>query len=117
MEWKKWEFADRRVLLYIASLDELVRHGLLALRDTLQQDKELTIQNTSLGIVGKDKDFHIIEDEALQRYLDLLGDETRSRRGGASGRSAAESIAAESSREDNNTEIDRGDVAPMETDN
>ncbi|GAA5894145.1 proteasome core particle subunit alpha 6 [Sporobolomyces salmoneus] len=35
-----------------STLDELIRHGLNALRDTLQQDKELTIENTSIGIVG-----------------------------------------------------------------
>lgn len=34
------------------SLDELVKHGLHALRETLQQDKELTVSNTSIGIVG-----------------------------------------------------------------
>ncbi|KAK0468016.1 20S proteasome subunit [Desarmillaria tabescens] len=33
-------------------LDELIRHGLHALRETLQQDKELNINNTSIGIVG-----------------------------------------------------------------
>lgn len=35
-----------------ATLEELIKHGLHALRDTLQQDKELTVENTSLGIVG-----------------------------------------------------------------
>jgi len=35
-----------------ASLEELIKHGLNALRDTLQQDKELTVENTSIGIVG-----------------------------------------------------------------
>lgn len=30
----------------------MIKHGLHALRDTLQQDKELTPLNTSLGIVG-----------------------------------------------------------------
>lgn len=30
----------------------MIKHGLHALRDTLQQDKELTPFNTSLGIVG-----------------------------------------------------------------
>ncbi|GAA5984464.1 hypothetical protein JCM5350_003370, partial [Sporobolomyces pararoseus] len=34
------------------SLEELIKHGLNALRDTLQQDKELTVENTSIGIVG-----------------------------------------------------------------
>ncbi|KAI9315254.1 20S proteasome subunit alpha 6 [Dichotomocladium elegans] len=33
-----------------ASLDELIRHGLLALRDTLQQDNELNTLNTSIGV-------------------------------------------------------------------
>jgi len=59
-----------------APLDDLVKHGLQALRDTLQQDKELNIHNTSIGIVGKDRQFENIEGEELQRYLGLLGEET-----------------------------------------
>lgn len=35
-----------------ATLPELINHGLNALHDTLQQDKHLTIQNTSIAIVG-----------------------------------------------------------------
>ncbi|GAA5880243.1 hypothetical protein JCM16303_003862 [Sporobolomyces ruberrimus] len=35
-----------------STLEELIGHGLNALRDTLQQDKELTVENTSIGIVG-----------------------------------------------------------------
>lgn len=42
----------------------------------MQQDKDLNIHNTSLGIVGKDHAFEIVEGEALQRYLDLLGEDT-----------------------------------------
>jgi hypothetical protein len=61
---------------YKASLEELIRHGLQALRDTLQQDKELNIENTSIAIVGEDHPFEMVEGEGLQRYLDLLGDET-----------------------------------------
>jgi 20S proteasome subunit alpha 6 len=34
------------------SLEDLVRHGLHALRETLQQDKELNVNNTSIGIIG-----------------------------------------------------------------
>ncbi|KAG1199774.1 hypothetical protein G6F35_012476 [Rhizopus arrhizus] len=85
-----------------ASLEELVRHGLQALRDTLQQDKELNIHNTSLGIVGEDKEFEIVEGDALQRYLDLLGEETGRTRLPV-GVSASESVAAESAREDAST--------------
>ncbi|KNZ47577.1 proteasome subunit alpha type [Puccinia sorghi] len=50
-------------------LDELIKHGLHALRDTLQQDKELTTLNTSLGIVGPSHKFEIIEGDALAPYL------------------------------------------------
>jgi len=53
-------------------LEELVRHGLNALRDTLQQDKELNNLNCSIGIVGADKKFKIVEGDELQAYLDLL---------------------------------------------
>lgn len=34
------------------SLDELIMHGLNALRDTLQQDKDLTTLNTSIATIG-----------------------------------------------------------------
>ncbi|KAI9012485.1 nucleophile aminohydrolase [Phycomyces nitens] len=93
------------------SLQELVRHGLQALRDTLQQDKELNIHNTSLGIVGENKEFEIIEGEALQQYLDLLGEETGRTRRSAAGVSASDSVAAEGQ-----TTTDASGVAPMETD-
>ncbi|OBT58464.1 20S proteasome subunit alpha 6 [Pseudogymnoascus sp. 24MN13] len=39
------EFAD-------ASREELVSHGLKALKESLAQDKDLTVENTSIGIVG-----------------------------------------------------------------
>lgn len=32
--------------------DELIRHGLRALKETLVQDRELTVENTSVGVVG-----------------------------------------------------------------
>lgn len=40
-----------------ATKEELVEHGLRALRDSLAQDKELTSANTSIAIVGKDDNF------------------------------------------------------------
>lgn len=30
----------------------MIKHGLHALRETLQQDKELNVNNTSVGIIG-----------------------------------------------------------------
>jgi 20S proteasome subunit alpha 6 len=35
-----------------SSRDELITHGLRALKETLSQDKELTVDNTSVGVVG-----------------------------------------------------------------
>ena len=32
--------------------EELVKHGLLALKESLAQDKELTVENCSVGVVG-----------------------------------------------------------------
>jgi 20S proteasome subunit alpha 6 len=34
------------------SREELVKHGLKALKESLVQDKELTVENTSVGVVG-----------------------------------------------------------------
>ncbi|KAJ3188300.1 hypothetical protein HDU85_005451 [Gaertneriomyces sp. JEL0708] len=87
-----------------ASVDDLIVHGLRALRDTLQQDKELTAENCSLGIVGEGAKFQVLEGGALQRYLDMLAQTEGSN--AASGSAAAGSAPTEG-----------GDEAtPMETD-
>lgn len=39
-----------------ASRDELIKHGLLALKESLSQDKELTVDNASVGVTGMAKD-------------------------------------------------------------
>ncbi|KDN50019.1 hypothetical protein RSAG8_01355, partial [Rhizoctonia solani AG-8 WAC10335] len=54
-----------------ASLDELIKHGLHALRETLQQDKELNINNTSIG-VRSDGSFRILEGEPIQVFIDSM---------------------------------------------
>lgn len=59
------------------SLEELLKHGLRALRDTLPQEVELTTKNCSIGIVGKDKDFTIYDDEEVARYLQMIEGEER----------------------------------------
>lgn len=61
----------------------MIVHGLHALRETLQQDKELTIQNTSIGIVGPPTSsesekgvtsakFRILEGDAIDVFLKKL---------------------------------------------
>lgn len=54
------------------STEELIVHGLNALRDTLSQDVELTSKNTSISIVGESTQFTIYEDETVQQWLDKL---------------------------------------------
>lgn len=54
------------------SLEQLVKHGLFALRETTQSDESLNIKNTSLAIVGLDQKFELIEGAKLQAYLDEL---------------------------------------------
>jgi len=78
-------------------LEELVKHGLHALRETLQQDKELNVNNTSIGIIGPKSDaeekatpggsFRILESDAVQPFLmtmkskeDLAAEEAEERR-------------------------------------
>ncbi|KAJ7688433.1 hypothetical protein B0H17DRAFT_1202981 [Mycena rosella] len=64
------------------SLEDLVRHGLHALRETLQQDKELNINNTSIGIIGPAAThekgvppagpFRILEGEKVELFLQSM---------------------------------------------
>lgn len=45
------------------NLNELVKHGLRALRETLPAEQDLTTKNVSIGIVGKDLEFTIYDDD------------------------------------------------------
>jgi 20S proteasome subunit alpha 6 len=67
--------------LVTGNLEDLVRHGLHALRETLQQDKELTTNNTSIGILGPggvheapstSVDFRILEGPPIEAYLQTM---------------------------------------------
>ncbi|RYO86728.1 hypothetical protein DL766_001588 [Monosporascus sp. MC13-8B] len=67
--------------------DELVRHGLRALKETLVQDRELTVENTSVGVVGlpqqegadgkkKGLEFFKVYDGAeVKDWINSVGDE------------------------------------------
>ncbi|GAA6008751.1 proteasome core particle subunit alpha 6 [Rhodotorula paludigena] len=105
------------------SLDDLVMHGLKALRETLQQDKDLSVLNTSIGIVGAPPPpqpesveggavgnagaygkepaavdaFRILEGDALEPYLAQLppkDDDAAAPRAAAAGAVAGEEAAA-----------------------
>jgi len=63
-----------------SSVDDLIKHGLQGLRETLtrkksEKDKEpdsLDINNTVVSIVGKDTPFTILSQTDLQRYIDQM---------------------------------------------
>ncbi|XP_071942529.1 proteasome subunit alpha type-1-like [Antedon mediterranea] len=52
-----------------STLEELVKHGLTALRDTLPNESELTTKNCSVAIVGKDQKFTVYEDDDVANFL------------------------------------------------
>jgi 20S proteasome subunit alpha 6 len=51
------------------SLEDLVKHGLRALRDTLPSEVSLSTKNCSLGIVSKDMKFVIYDDDQVAPYV------------------------------------------------
>ncbi|PVV01758.1 hypothetical protein BB560_003813 [Smittium megazygosporum] len=53
-------------------IDDLIIHGLKALKDTLPQEKQLDNLNTSISFVGVDTDFCMIDGPDTQKYLDML---------------------------------------------
>lgn len=55
-----------------ASKDDLIMHALRAIAGCVGGDGELTKENGSIGIVGKDEAFHLLEGDELQPYLDRL---------------------------------------------
>merc|ERR1740138_986964 len=59
------EFAD-------LSCDELIKHALLALRETLGTGQELTAANVAVGYVGLDGGFTILEDETIAPYVEAV---------------------------------------------
>lgn len=60
-------------------LDELVKHGLRALRDTLPNEVDLSIKNVSIAIVGRGTDFTILNETATSDYLSQIEDDKRGR--------------------------------------
>ena len=62
------------------SKEELIVHGLKALRECLPQEKELYVQNTTVAVVGRGDKFVLYDDENVAVWLDLLGGEVGSTR-------------------------------------
>jgi len=55
------------------SLDDLIKHSLLALRETTASGADgLTTKNCSVGVVGEKQQFELLEGSKLQTFLDSL---------------------------------------------
>jgi len=54
------------------SRDDLIMHAVRALAGCVSGDGELTTENGSVSIVGKDESFTVIEGDELKPYLDRL---------------------------------------------
>ncbi|XP_050084654.1 proteasome subunit alpha type-1-like [Anopheles aquasalis] len=52
--------------------DELIRHGVQALQDTLPNEVDLNTKNISIAIVGKDEKFTILSEEDNDKYLNNI---------------------------------------------
>lgn len=69
------EFAD-------CSREDLIKHGLKALKESLVQDKELTVENTSVGVVGintvdgkkKVEPFKLYDGFEVQPWIESVGE-------------------------------------------
>lgn len=53
-----------------SSREELIKHALRALKESLSQDKELTVDNTSIGVAGTDEDFKLYEGQDITGWLE-----------------------------------------------
>ena len=78
LERKVSKFAD-------CGREELVIHGLKALKESLVQDKELTVDNTSVGVLGLVKDektgkmkvepFKVHDGQDVKDWIDAVGED------------------------------------------
>lgn len=53
-----------------SSREDLIKHALRALKESLSQDKELTVDNTSVGVAGLDENFALFEGQDIAEWLD-----------------------------------------------
>lgn len=59
--------------------EDLISHGLRALRDTLPAELQLTVKNVSIGLVGKSQPFSVLDEEQTGVHLSRIeGEERRS---------------------------------------
>jgi 20S proteasome subunit alpha 6 len=75
--------------------EELIRHGLRALKESLVQDRELTVDNTSVGVAGlvtSDEDgttkvepFKVYDQQEVAAWIDSVADDKEGGAGAGEG--------------------------------
>lgn len=55
-----------------ADAESMIKHSLKALSGCVQTDKQLEASNTCVVVIGPDQKLTMIEDAALQPYLDAI---------------------------------------------
>ncbi|XP_046666722.1 LOW QUALITY PROTEIN: proteasome subunit alpha type-1-like [Homalodisca vitripennis] len=64
-------------------VEELLKHGLRALRDTLPNEIDLNSKNVAIGLVGEKTPLRVFDEDETGRYLALIEGEERRGAGGA----------------------------------
>ena len=59
--------------LHTSGLTDLIKHGIAALKAS-SQEIDLSNENVSVGIVGKDTPFYKLSSEEITNYLNAEGD-------------------------------------------
>lgn len=83
--------------------EELVKHGLQALRESLAQDKELTVDKTSVGLVGVGttpnkgiESFKLYDEFEVKQWIEKLGEGRAGGGGGGGGGDEGEGMDVDS---------------------
>mmetsp|Transcript_10337 Transcript_10337/g.19315 ORF Transcript_10337/g.19315 Transcript_10337/m.19315 type:complete len:280 (+) Transcript_10337:2570-3409(+) len=96
------------------SRDDLIMHALRSLAGCVSGDDDLTKENASIAIVGKDEEFTLLEEEDLQPYLDRLELEGGNG-GGEAGAEEGDAGEQEEAEEEESSQDDKDDgVEAME---
>jgi 20S proteasome subunit alpha 6 len=89
-----------------SSREELIKHALRALNESLPQDKELTVDNTSLGVSGLDENFTMYEGQQIAQWLDTTFENRNDDAGDAAAAPAAADAPAQQEGAGESMEVD-----------
>ena len=96
-----------------ASREDLIKHGLRALKESLPQDKELTVDSTSVGVIGKPTEgkkkleaFKLYDGAEMEPLLEGIADSTEGQPSTESGPEAQSEGAATAEVGGDNMDVD-----------